>query len=832
MNGLCRAYLILQIVLKTGYKTLHRFLQSRKGVDIHMAIKKSSIHQHDRIVCLLSHAKDGITYARYLSEALHSWGIQVEYARTTKADNLWLESIRNFITHVDVVILIGSPQAMRSNYLRNEVEFFQRQKRGLLLPILFVDNALPAAIPFEMQEYRWLREHKQALLRGPTMEVMQNIRRFFKDYHLSSRPAQSKPPLRKKRVLKRPLNEGKLILVGRGEVGKTSIVRSLMNLDFRGDESKTQGINITTWSIECGEAPVRLNVWDFGGQEIMHATHQFFLTERSLYLLVLNGREGAEDLDADYWMRHIESFGNESPVIVVQNKIGQQPFDLNYRGLQARYPQIRGYVKTDCRDGIGIDALRDLIRSVTSQMPEVRMKFPVDWFAVKESIETQGDDFIGYEAFRQLCARHGVSDQADQDGLCWVLHCLGIALNYRDDPRLRETSVLKPEWVTQGIYRILNATELAQRHGELRLQDLEQLLPSKQYPLEKHVFLMELMRKFSLCFAFPDEPDRYLIPELLGKEEPRSVQKLQPANCLNFEYHYGLLPEGLIPRLIARSHTLSHNCPRWRTGVVMAHEDCKALVKAEAADRRVIVRIGGDDRGARRRLLAIIRYDLDRIHHEFKDRLDAEPKVPLPKHPQHSVGYQKLVVFERQGVTNFPECIGGKVVSVDVSELLNGVDLEKQREESDQMICKAKSVFFSYSHKDEALRDKLETHLKLLQRQGIISSWHDRKILPGSEWDQEIDQHLHKANIILLLVSAEFIASNYCWDIEVAEAIKRHESKKAIVVPIIIRTCDWHSSPFGKLQALPKDGKAITAWSNRDAAWTNVAEGLRKIAES
>jgi internalin A len=116
---------------------------------------------------------------------------------------------------------------------------------------------------------------------------------------------------------RRPLNEAKLILVGRGGVGKTSIVNRLVENKFNKDEKKTEGIKITEWPLRLnGNEDIRLNMWDLGGQEIMHATHQFFLTQRSLYLLVLNGREGGEDVDAEYWLKLIESFGGESPVIV------------------------------------------------------------------------------------------------------------------------------------------------------------------------------------------------------------------------------------------------------------------------------------------------------------------------------------------------------------------------------------------------------------------------------------------------------------------------------------------------------------------------------------
>jgi hypothetical protein len=137
-------------------------------------------------------------------------------------------------------------------------------------------------------------------------------------------------------------------------------------------------------------------------------------------------------------------------------------------------------------------------------------------------------------------------------------------------------------------------------------------------------------------------------------------------------------------------------------------------------------------------------------------------------------------------------------------------------------------VFFSYTHKDEELRDELATHLKLLVRNQVIRSWHDRAIGAGTEWKGAIDENLEKARVILLLVSSDFLASDYCFDIEVKRAMERHEAREALVVPIILRDCDWTGAPFAKLQALPKDAKPVKGWANRDEAWTNVAVGLRK----
>jgi WD40 repeat protein len=140
-------------------------------------------------------------------------------------------------------------------------------------------------------------------------------------------------------------------------------------------------------------------------------------------------------------------------------------------------------------------------------------------------------------------------------------------------------------------------------------------------------------------------------------------------------------------------------------------------------------------------------------------------------------------------------------------------------------------VFYSYSHRDERLLEKLKTHLQLLRREGLIREWHDRMIGAGTEWKDSLDEHLDAADIILLLVSADFIASDYCYDREMTRALEKHEAGTARVIPVILRPVDWHSAPFGRLQALPINGKPVTSWPNRDEAWTSVAQGLRQAIQ-
>jgi hypothetical protein len=137
-------------------------------------------------------------------------------------------------------------------------------------------------------------------------------------------------------------------------------------------------------------------------------------------------------------------------------------------------------------------------------------------------------------------------------------------------------------------------------------------------------------------------------------------------------------------------------------------------------------------------------------------------------------------------------------------------------------------LFFSYSHADENLRDQLEKHLAALQRQGIISSWHDRRITPGIELADAIDGHLDAADVILLLISPDFIASDYCYELEMKLAMEKHRKGEARVIPVILRPCDWKDLPFGKLLATPRDGRAITMWPNSDEAFLDVVTSIKR----
>ena len=474
---------------------------------------------------------------------------------------------------------------------------------------------------------------------------------------------------------KRPLNEAKVLVLGQRSVGKTSLVKALMGEQFNPHEGKTEGIDIQRWPVRVGGHEVRLNVWDFGGQEIMHATHQFFLTKRSLYVLVLDARVGEEENRVEYWLKIIQSFGKDSPVIVVGNKVDQQGLDVNRASLQQKYPNIRAFVETSCRTGAGVNELKNLVVREIGRLEHIHDPLLVSWFAVKERLEGMKEDYIPYHEYVRLCQAEKIDDEQSQSTLIGFLHDLGIVLNFRDDPRLEETNILNPEWVTNGVYKILNSHMLFQSRGVLERKALSKILDPRKYPKDKHLFIMDMMRKFELCFDFEGMRDeRFLVPDLLTRDEPDTGDW---RGALAFQYHYSVLPSSIISRFIVRMHQHISKTTLWRTGVVLVNNGNKALVKADLEDRKIFIWVGGPEE-SRRRFLEVIRSHFDSIHKTIPG-IVADEKVPLPERPDIAVDYKHLLRLEREGIPRWiPE---GLVESIDVKRLLDGVETEQARRE-------------------------------------------------------------------------------------------------------------------------------------------------------
>ncbi len=480
--------------------------------------------------------------------------------------------------------------------------------------------------------------------------------------------------------IRRQLNESKVLLVGQGSVGKTSLINRLIENKFNPDETKTEGVAIHHWEIfdnqysigNKQQSSIHLNIWDFGGQEIMHATHQFFLTKRSLYLLVLDARLTQEENRVEYWLKIIQSFGGESPVLIVGNKIDQHPLDIDRTGLQKKYPNIVGILGTSAATGAGIEALKAAITEQINNLPHVRDLLPETWFTVKIKLENMGREtnFITHDDYDKLCDNNDVHDETSQHTLIGFLHDLGVVLYFQDDPRLESLGILNPQWVTNGVYKILNSHALFQNKGVLTVSMLDEILILPEYPRGKRLFIVDMMRKFELCFDIDDK--HFLVPDLLPKDE---IYTGEWKDALAFQYHYNVLPTSIITRFIVRMNAFIHKNTLWRSGVVLKSEGDMALVKADVEDRKIYIWVNGEE-ATRREFLAVIRAEFAAIHKTIA-KIEAKEKVPVPD-SNAVIDFEHLLKLERKGILDFlPE---GMDDSINVRELLNGVEKESVRQ--------------------------------------------------------------------------------------------------------------------------------------------------------
>ncbi|MEG3845959.1 COR domain-containing protein [Microcoleus sp. herbarium19] len=486
-----------------------------------------------------------------------------------------------------------------------------------------------------------------------------------------------------------PLNEAKVLFVGQGSVGKTSLINRLTHNQYNPNEPQTDGLNITNWQITVNTKTVKLNVWDFGGQEIYHATHQFFLTKRSLYLLACNCRTSEDENRLEYWLKLIESFGDASPVIIIGNKCDEQPLDLNRKALRDKYPNIKAIIETSCQNGTGIDELRSAIHTEISQLKEVYDLLPLSWFQVKQRLENLDKDFISISEYATICATENILAETDQTQLIGLLHNLGIVLNFREHPILQSTNILNPHWVTEGIYALLSDEALkVKTKGILTYADLSRILDSTKYPRHRYNCLTELMGEFQLCFPISHCPaPTFLIPGILPKEEPENTELA--GETLEFQYHYRILPDSILSRFIVLMQQKIHNCTHWRTGVMLEYREGKevyniARIKSDPEDEKIFIAVSGRE-STRRSFLSLIRDTFAKIHNSFAN-LEISQWVPVPGYPDAGpLDYEELLGLEEMGENTVR--VGKLKLKLDLRPLLDGyesIELRRIRQRGDE----------------------------------------------------------------------------------------------------------------------------------------------------
>jgi small GTP-binding protein len=409
------------------------------------------------------------------------------------------------------------------------------------------------------------------------------------------------------------LFEAKLVIVGEGDVGKTCLTRKLVDpvFDLQAHSAEiltTKGIDIKEWHTATEVSKdFKINVWDFGGQEIYHHTHQFFLTKRSLYIFVWDARREDRVEGFDYWLNVVRLLSENSPILIVLNKADIRIKEIDQKGLTEKFANIVGFHKVSALTGAGIPGLDTDIKSNVSHLPHVGIEWPGQWSQVRATLERDPRNYVDYETYLQICSEAGLSKQK-ADVLSFTLHHLGVILHFQEDPILQKIVILKPEWGTNAVYAVLDTTDIQLRNGRFSFSDLAGIWGETIYPPSKHAELLQLMIRFELCFQLEGSRE-YIVPELLSATRPQFAWN--SADALRFEYQYDFMPAGIITRFIARNHTLIEGTRYWRFGVLLAWEDTRALVISEPLFRKIRIEISGRDKKG---LLSVVRRDFAQIH--------------------------------------------------------------------------------------------------------------------------------------------------------------------------------------------------------------------------
>jgi internalin A len=474
-----------------------------------------------------------------------------------------------------------------------------------------------------------------------------------------------------------------VLFIGPPGAGKTSLVHRLKDNSYI--ENRPTTLTVETHAIPLGARTAHL--WDFGGQDFMHATHPLFFSARCVYVLVLNVRHTYEQNRVEYWLRTIRAFGGDAPIIVVGNHADAQGhlLDLPQNRLRRDFPNILAFVQTSAAENTGIDELRAALGQAVESLPHVRVCFAAPHLRVKEALEQEKTrrNIIPYERYAELCAAQGIDDPGDQATLLELLHDLGVVLDFRDEhgePLSRE-GILNPNWVTGAIYRLITDHEVrGAAAGRLTPETARRILPDYDPPHRR--LILDLLQRFEL--AYPAGEAWYL-PNAMRQDEPPEAAAEEWQSALTFEYGYSQLPESVITRFIVRAHEHIDQDRVWRWGVILAWQGNRALVRANVTDRKVEIRVTGPEH-TRREMLAMIRAHFEVIHRTFTEgraqgALEIQEFICPLQYPGLRLDYRKLLTYEKDGVARIPETWQGRTLYLEVSALLNGFTTPEARRE-------------------------------------------------------------------------------------------------------------------------------------------------------
>ncbi|MCC6461816.1 MAG: TIR domain-containing protein [Saprospiraceae bacterium] len=421
----------------------------------------------------------------------------------------------------------------------------------------------------------------------------------------------------------------------------------------------------------------------------------------------------------------------------------------------------------------------------------------------------------------------------------------GDILYFDQNERLKHRVFLRPDWVCNRIYTILSRKVLEYQG----LFDLTWVREALQCEEQEALDFVELMREFHLVFAENDEngepTGHYVAPQYLPNTCTKPDKLEAAIEYANLTHAFTLwfpdfLPKSHIARFVAYWGGKAKQRLFWKNGLLFQTEGCTILVERLTEEDKIQVEIQTNNRAKRE---AAIR----RIFQSFLDLEDGQgfwnKEENEPWELPNGEGFWQFGDNAKFAVSTdgsnyalwseiyYSWCAKATRLKSYPLETSKFIDIQPFSIFYKPIIM-AKKVFISYSHKDESFKDELDTHFSALKRSGLVDVWHDRRIDASTEWDDAIKSELEAADIILLLVSANFLASEYIWKVEIARAMERHRAKEAKVIPIFIRSCDVKGMPFEGIQGLPRDAKPIASFTDKDEAYFQIAKGIRAILEN
>ena len=418
------------------------------------------------------------------------------------------------------------------------------------------------------------------------------------------------------------LYEAKLLIVGEPGAGKTSLAKKIENPDYQlvQDEKSTEGIQVTQWCflMDSGQT-FRVNIWDFGSQEIYHATHQYFLTKRSFYVLVADTRK--EDTDFFYWLNIVELLSDNSPLLIVKNEKQNRQRDINERQIRGEFDNLEKVLATNLDSNRGLPELLAEIKHQICHLGHIGSALPKTWVEVRKALEDDPRNHIPLSEYFSICQRHGFEEQQDKLQLSGYLHDLGVCLHFQEDPLLRKTVILKPKWGTDAAYKVLDNKLVIAHHGRFDRNYLAKIWHELEYA-DMQDELLRLMINFKLCYPISGSQS-YIAPQLLSENQPDYAWDEE--NNLILRYTYVFMPKGIVTQFIVALHAwIGDPGLVWKSGVILLRGDTQAEVVENYGKREIRVRVAGKQK---KELLTIVAYELDRIHNSYK-RLKYDKLIP------------------------------------------------------------------------------------------------------------------------------------------------------------------------------------------------------------